>query len=75
MKFRKQMEKGKLMRNQIVIVIGAGIAGLIAAEKLGAKGYKVIILEARRSIGGRVRISHFSSNSKNKFVIINIKRS
>lgn len=52
------MEKGKLMRNQTVIVIGAGIAGLTAAEKLGAKGYKVIILEARQSIGGRVRISH-----------------
>lgn len=46
------------MSNQTVIVIGAGIAGLTAAEKLGAKGYKVVILEARRSVGGRVRISH-----------------
>ncbi len=43
---------------QKVIVIGAGIAGLTAAQKLGEKGYNVILLEARQEVGGRVRVSH-----------------
>ncbi len=37
-----------------VIVIGAGIAGLAAANTLKAKGYEVTILEARQRIGGRI---------------------
>lgn len=45
-------------QDQTVIVIGAGIAGLTAAQKLGEKGYKIILLEARQDVGGRVRVSH-----------------
>jgi monoamine oxidase len=41
-----------------VLVIGAGIAGITAALRLEACGYKVIILEARKEIGGRIRICH-----------------
>lgn len=52
------MEKGNDSKKQTVIVIGAGIAGLTAAQQLDAKGYKVILLEARPEVGGRVRISH-----------------
>ncbi|HYC31444.1 MAG TPA: NAD(P)/FAD-dependent oxidoreductase [Gemmatimonadales bacterium] len=37
-----------------VIVIGAGLAGLAAAERLVAAGREVTILEARDRIGGRV---------------------
>src|SRR2546430_15897681 len=37
-----------------VIVIGAGASGLTAAEKMGNAGLKVIILEARDRIGGRI---------------------
>lgn len=43
-----------------VIVIGAGIAGLAAAQKLKAAGFTVTVLEARDRIGGRV---HTSTNS------------
>ncbi|MFN7115861.1 MAG: flavin monoamine oxidase family protein [Saprospiraceae bacterium] len=39
-----------------VIVIGAGIAGLAAAELLLAKGLDVSILEASSRIGGRIRV-------------------
>jgi len=44
--------------NQTIIVIGAGIAVLTAAQKLEERGYNVILLEARQEVGGRVRISH-----------------
>lgn len=38
-----------------VIVIGAGIAGIAAANKLKQKGFNVIVLEAQEKIGGRIR--------------------
>lgn len=37
-----------------VIVIGAGVAGLTAAQELTAKGLKVIVIEGRDRIGGRL---------------------
>jgi monoamine oxidase len=37
-----------------VIVIGAGLAGLQAAWSLEQKGFKVLVLEARDRVGGRV---------------------
>jgi monoamine oxidase len=37
-----------------VIVIGAGLAGLVAARELEARGRSVRVLEARDRIGGRV---------------------
>ena len=39
---------------QSVLVIGAGLAGLAAARRLGSAGVHVIVLEARDRIGGRV---------------------
>jgi monoamine oxidase len=41
-------------RNADVLVIGAGIAGLRAAEVLAANGRRVIVLEARDRLGGRI---------------------
>jgi monoamine oxidase len=41
-----------------VIVIGAGIAGLAAAQALQNKGYKVTVLEARQRIGGRIHTAY-----------------
>ncbi len=37
-----------------VIVIGAGVAGLTCARALGEKGMKVLVLEARERVGGRI---------------------
>ena len=42
-------------RNQSVVIVGAGVAGLAAADELRANGFEdVVILEARDRIGGRV---------------------
>ncbi|WP_346657237.1 flavin monoamine oxidase family protein [Rhizobium herbae] len=43
-----------------VIVVGAGFAGLSAADALVAAGLDVIVLEARDRVGGRVESAAFS---------------
>ncbi|HEY9583887.1 MAG TPA: NAD(P)/FAD-dependent oxidoreductase, partial [Candidatus Paceibacterota bacterium] len=37
-----------------VIIVGAGVAGLAAAQKLKSNNFDVLILEARGNIGGRI---------------------
>lgn len=44
-------------KEKSVIVIGAGLAGLAAAQKLQGEGCSVTILEARDRIGGRIHTS------------------
>lgn len=43
-----------------VIVVGAGVAGLTAAIDLGRSGVRVMVVEARNRIGGRVYTQHVS---------------
>lgn len=41
-------------KDRSILVVGAGLAGLAAAQALRAAGYRVTVLEARDRIGGRV---------------------
>src|SRR5262245_33517878 len=41
-------------RGQRVLILGAGIAGLVCAYELSKAGYRVTVLEARTRPGGRV---------------------
>jgi monoamine oxidase len=45
----------EIVYDGVVAIIGAGAAGLYAADVLHSKGIKVIIYEASNHIGGRVR--------------------
>ena len=47
-------EQEAAAQSDVTLVIGAGIAGLAAARTLTDSGRKVIVLEARNRIGGRV---------------------
>ena len=40
-----------------VIIVGAGLAGLVAARQLVYMGFKVLILEGRNRPGGRVKMA------------------
>ena len=45
------------------LVVGAGIAGLAAAERLAAAGRRVLVLEARDRIGGRIHTATTPSST------------
>lgn len=44
-----------------VVVVGAGMSGLAAANRLAAEGYPVVVLEARNRVGGRTLSVPFGS--------------
>jgi len=54
----KELEKRQGGRRKQVCVIGAGIAGLVAAYELAGAGCSVVLVEADRRVGGRIRTWH-----------------
>ena len=52
----KYPERGKTDKPKKVVIVGAGPAGLSAAETLIRHGHEVVIFEKSDSIGGQVRI-------------------
>ena len=46
--------RGPLPRRVDVVVVGAGIAGLVTARRIAGQGRSVLLLEARHRVGGRV---------------------
>jgi monoamine oxidase len=50
-------------RQQDVLVIGAGIAGLAAARALAESGLRVTVLEASSRVGGRIHTIHADGQS------------
>src|SRR6188472_2091064 len=45
---------GTLPKNVDVVVVGAGISGLVAARQVARSGRSVLVVEARDRVGGRV---------------------
>jgi NADPH-dependent 2,4-dienoyl-CoA reductase/sulfur reductase-like enzyme len=54
----------------LVGVIGAGVAGLRAAQFLLEKGYNVVVFEARDRVGGRVCTSNHLGKDVDMFVVL-----
>jgi len=44
-----------------IVVCGAGIAGIAAANRLKSFGYNVVVLEARSRLGGRICTKKFEN--------------
>lgn len=49
---------GDLPRKVDVVVVGAGISGLVAARQVARRGRSVLVVEARNRVGGRVLNHH-----------------
>ncbi len=56
--------QGRLPAKVDVVVVGAGIAGLVAAREVARAGHSVLLVEARERVGGRVLNHHLRSGGR-----------
>lgn len=45
-------------KGRVVVIVGAGVAGLTCAEMLGRRGFKPIVLEKEKEIGGQILLAN-----------------
>ncbi|MEU8540447.1 NAD(P)/FAD-dependent oxidoreductase [Streptomyces sp. NPDC048717] len=68
------MSKHRTRTRGTVTVIGAGMAGLVAAYELERLGHRVEILEGSRRLGGRIRTHRFGAHEGAPFVELGAMR-
>ena len=55
--------QGRLPRAVDAVVVGGGISGLVAARRLADRGKDVLLVEARKRVGGRVLNHHLKEGA------------
>lgn len=54
------------MKNKKIVIIGAGVSGLIAAQNLEKEGFKPVIYDKNDRVGGRVQTDYIDGYSFDK---------
>jgi len=57
----REKESHELVNNgkgRVVVIVGAGVAGLTCAEFLGRRGFKPIVLEKNGEVGGQIQLAN-----------------
>ena len=53
--------QGSLPKRVDVVVVGGGLSGLVAAQRVARSGRSVLVVEARKRVGGRLLNHHLDA--------------